>query len=356
MKDRLKEIDLEVAYWQRERLKLTHPLRQLFWECTLKCNMACRHCGSDCRVETSVPDMPFEEFEPVLDEVRARQPGVQVMVNTVGGEPLVRPDILDCGAKISGKGFIWGMVSNGKLIEASMVRELTRAGLRSLSVDIDGLEPEHNWLRRDHKAFDAAFNAIGHIRKAHGLTWDVITCVHKRNIDSLNEVKRLLVEAGVGRWRCFTIAPMGRAQGQDSLVLSGEELRRLMDFIVETRREGKIRLDYSCEGFLGDYEGEVRNHIFTCVAGLTVASVLADGGISGCLSIRSQYRQGNIHTDSFWDVWQHRFEPYRNRGWMKRGVCAHCDMFRYCEGSGFHLRNDKGDLALCHYRRLNGQD
>lgn len=43
--NQLQKIDLERAYWQRERLKLPHPLRQLFWECTLRCNLACRHCG-----------------------------------------------------------------------------------------------------------------------------------------------------------------------------------------------------------------------------------------------------------------------------------------------------------------------
>ena len=26
-----------------------HPLRQLFWECTFRCNVRCRHCGSDCK-------------------------------------------------------------------------------------------------------------------------------------------------------------------------------------------------------------------------------------------------------------------------------------------------------------------
>ena len=27
-----------------------HELRNLFWECTLRCNMNCRHCGSDCKI------------------------------------------------------------------------------------------------------------------------------------------------------------------------------------------------------------------------------------------------------------------------------------------------------------------
>ena len=45
-----------------------HRLDTLFWECTLRCNLACRHCGSDCRSDAAVPDMPLEEFLRVLDE------------------------------------------------------------------------------------------------------------------------------------------------------------------------------------------------------------------------------------------------------------------------------------------------
>ena len=41
-------------------MKEKHPLRQLFWESTLRCNMKCRHCGSDCKVSSLHPDMPFE--------------------------------------------------------------------------------------------------------------------------------------------------------------------------------------------------------------------------------------------------------------------------------------------------------
>ena len=43
-----------------------HPLRQIFWESTLRCNMKCRHCGSDCRVSSMHPDMPFEDFAKIL--------------------------------------------------------------------------------------------------------------------------------------------------------------------------------------------------------------------------------------------------------------------------------------------------
>lgn len=350
--NRLQEIDRERTYWQRERMKLLHPLRQLFWECTLRCNMSCLHCGSDCKKTSDIAEMPLERFLPVLDEVKAHQPNVRTMVSTVGGEPLVRQDIIECGRRITEKGFIWGMVSNGLLLDGPMMQELSKAGLRSLAVDVDGLRDSHNWLRNNEQSFDRVFNAIGHIRKAPHLVWDVITCVNSRNLPQLEDVKRMLIEAGVKKWRCFTIVPMGRAKDNPNLLLDDEQLRQLMDFIVRTRREGKIDLSYACEGFLGDYEGLVRGYHFSCHAGLTVASVLSNGDVSGCLSIRSHYTQGNIFTDGFWNVWQNRFLNYRNHEWMKRDECADCDMFKYCEGNGMHLRNDDGSLMLCHYKKL----
>ena len=124
-----------------------------------------------------------------------------------------------------------------------------------------------------------------------------------------------------------------------------------MDFIAQCRREG-FHVSYGCEGFLGNYEMQVRDHFFECYAGVNVASVLADGSISGCPSIRADYHQGNIYRDSFWEVWNNRFEPYRNREWMHKGECADCKMFRYCLGNGMHLRDDKGNLIVCHYHRL----
>lgn len=136
------------------------------------------------------------------------------------------------------------------------------------------------------------------------------------------------------------------------MVLTPEEFRGVMEFIKATRAEGRLRLSYSCEGYLGDYEGVVRSHAFRCDAGLMTASVLADGSISGCLSMRSNYHQGNIYRDSFWDVWLHRFQPYCQREWMRTGICADCQAWHYCEGNGMHLRADDGQLMHCNYLKL----
>lgn len=37
---------------------------------------------------------------------------------------------------------------------------------------------------------------------------------------------------------------------------------------------------------------------------------------------------------------------------MKKGACASCSFFRYCEGNGMHLHDNNGELLFCHLERL----
>ena len=182
--------------------------------------------------------------------------------------------------------------------------------------------------------------------------FDVVTCVNRRNYAELPRIKEALIGWGVRSWRIFTVFPMGRAADDPELQLPPDQFRGVLDFIKATRREGRIHASYGCEGFLGNYEGEVRDHFYSCEAGITAASVLVDGSISACASIRADYHQGNIYRDDLMDVWEHRFQPYRDREWMRTGACATCRYFKYCLGGGMHLRDGDGKLLFCHLERI----
>lgn len=184
------------------------------------------------------------------------------------------------------------------------------------------------------------------------LAFDVVTCVTGAMVPQLEAFRDMLLAEGVSHWRLFSIFPMGRAKHDPTLRITDEQFRTLMEFIRRTRREGRIDASYACEGFLGGYEAEVRDHFYECAAGVTVASIRVDGAISGCTSIRANFHQGNIYRDRFWEVWERRFAPFRDREWMRTGACADCRMFRYCQGGGMHLRDDDGSLLYCHYKRL----
>lgn len=347
------QLALRLERWRRHNLQQIHPLRQLFWESTLRCNVHCLHCGSDCTSSLQTPDMPAEDFLKVIDtEISPHVNPNKVLIIISGGEPLMRKDLSEIGRALQQRGYPWGMVTNGLAMTAERYRELRKNGLLTMTVSLDGLKDDHVWLRQHPLAFEGACQAIRLCVADKAMTWDVVTCVNQRTIDHLPEIRDFLWDMGVRDWRIFGIDPMGRAASNPELLLTDEQFRRLLDFIVAEREAGR-HVSYSCEGYLGTYEGRVRDHLYQCSAGISTASILIDGSISACTSIRGKYYQGNIYKDSFWQVWENEFKPYRDRTWMKKSEpCKDCKAFAFCEGNGMHLRREDGSLMLCHLDRI----
>jgi len=270
-----------------------------------------------------------------------------------GGEALLRNDIEICGKQLHDRGFPWGIVTNGYLLNEKKLDALVNSGLSSITISIDGFEEAHNWLRNNTHSYEHAIKAAKLLTNYINLKYDIVTCVNNKNFLKLNEFKDFLITNNIKEWRIFTIFPTGRAKQNAELSLSALQFKQLFDFIKQTRHENKIKLNYGCEGFLGEYEGDVRDNFFICAAGINVASVLADGSIGACPSIRNSFIQGNIYSDNFVDVWNNRFEKYRNRKWAKTGICTDCKYFKYCEGNGMHLRNgDNQQVAFCHLKKI----
>ncbi|MEA1877479.1 MAG: TIGR04133 family radical SAM/SPASM protein [Bacteroidota bacterium] len=356
MSDKLtlrKKLALELFRKYRKNTKSIHELDYLFWECTLRCNLNCLHCGSDCSKDALVKDMPVKDFIKAIDDIKTMVDPNKTMVVFTGGEPLMRKDLEEAGQELYNRGFPWGFVSNGMLLSPKRLQSLLKAGLRAVTISLDGMEDSHNWLRNHPQSFKKAVEAIRILAQVEDLRFDVVTCANKKSFTELDEIKNLLINTGVKEWRIFTITPIGRADEADELQLDNQQFRQLFDYIARIRKEKKISLNYGCEGFLGNYEGEVRDNLFFCRAGITVGSILVDGSISACPNLRSNFIQGNIYKDSFTDVWQNKYQIFRDRSWAKQGICANCKYFKYCEGNGLHLHNEDSDEPLfCHLHRM----
>lgn len=359
-------VGLELQRSLRHTSEQLHPLRSLFWECTLRCNMSCRHCGSDCKMQPAVPDMPAGDFLRVIDSITPHVDPHKTFIIVTGGEAMLRDDLEEVGRELYRREYPWGVVTNGYLLDEQRLKSLTAAGMHSITISLDGFEEQHNWIRRNPASFERATNAIKLLTQQKELLWDIVTCVNPKNYPTLPAFRDYLVELGVPAWRLFSIFPMGRAASDPDLQLTDGQYRGLLDFIKECRNNTQtakqssnkaiINVSYSCEGFLGEYEQRVRDHFFYCRSGIEVASIRCDGSISGCTSVRSHMDQGNIYKDDFWDVWQNRFKVMRDRSWARKGQCANCKAWRYCEGSGLHLYDDNGDLLACHYHRIKAAE
>ena len=334
-----------------------HELNYLFWECTTRCNLHCRHCGSDCTSIGTFKDMPLKDFLDALDTIphNYRPKGFTIVLT--GGEPLLRPDIVQVGKSIRSRGFGWGMVSNGFFYDEVMNRKLIDAGMGALTISLDGIGEDHNWMRGNPQSYERAVRAIAIAAKEKNLDFDVVTCVNKRNIGKLDDMLDLLSDLGVRRWRLFTIIPIGRAADDPEMQLSDGQLLYLMNHIAEQRKsggQGKTEVTFSCEGYLGPFEGKVRRNPFFCRAGINIASVLIDGSINACPNIdRKAFRQGNIHEDNLYDVWENGFRQFRAREWTKTGICSDCPVWEDCQGNGMHnWHGNLENVLTCHYSKI----
>lgn len=335
-----------------------HELTYLFWETTLACNLACRHCGSDCAPAAALSDeLSTDEVKAVFDTIAQDYDAKKITVAVTGGEPLLRADVFEVAAHMARLGFRWGMVTNGTLMTDKAVELCRRAGMGSVAVSIDGLERHHEYLR-GKGSFAPAIAGLERLRDADFLQiTEVVSCPTSDVIRDLDEVYNFMASLGIDQWRILPLAPIGRAKTKPGLLLSGSELRYLLDFIKAKRADKSAPLVMTLdeEGFLGqEFEREVREMPYFCFAGIHAASILADGAVSACPSVNRSFTQGNIRERRFSEIWEHEFGEFRDRRWMKRGECAECNSFADCKGNSMHLWDSREACGpnRCHLQVL----
>ncbi len=341
-----------VPLYQQHARKL-HELTYIFFELTNECNLTCLHCGSDCIKDSGVPNLPAEKVLGVLVDIKSKNDPHKISVVLSGGEPLCYPHVFQLGRQITELEFPWGMVTNGYAWNQKRVRQAKESGMCSATVSLDGLADTHDWLRGRQGSYNKAVNAISLLIDENFLqAIDVITCANRRNLNQLEAIADKLVALGLKEWRIFTISPIGRATEFSDLFLSPSEYNHLLTTIRRLRERSDIAVRLSESGYLGKHhELDVRDQYFFCRAGISVAGVMVNGDILACPNIDRRFRQGNIHQDSFMDVWEHKYQVFRDRAWMRVGRCKDCGEWRNCQGNSFHLWNlDKNEPKLCHCR------
>jgi radical SAM protein with 4Fe4S-binding SPASM domain len=340
---------LEQFIDQKEKLRADHPLRYLFWESTLRCNMSCLHCGSDC-VRDSSTQADELDIGTIKAELRSiaqvYEPGT-ITFAIIGGEPLVRKnDICEVGAYAAELGYHWGIVTNGLLLDDEAIHQIERSGLQTISISLDGLEREHDALRNRSGAFRSAMSAIERLlTRRFFRKFDVICCVSKLNIDKLEPFVDHLRQLQVPAIRFTPIFSHGRATRHSELILDKDDYLHLLRFVAAQReRQTDIRINLSEEGYWGpEWEGRVRDNLHYCGSGIVIGTILHNGDVIGCPSMSRAFVEGNLKNAPFIDLWQRGFSRYRaGRRDLFAAQCDGCEHWVLCEGGGLHLLDQTG--------------
>lgn len=343
----------------KEKQRELHELRDLLWECTLTCNANCKHCGSSAEKRKYDGELSTDEIKSAFKQIATDMDSSKIQIHVTGGEPLVRKDIFEVMEYATNElGFHWGLTTNGILLNDENIQKLKKANLETISISIDGLEKTHDNFRGVPSSYNTIMTNIKNLKKENFIKHlQVTTVFHKNNINELEELYNVMLDLGLDSWRVGPMDPIGRANENSDLLLNGEEIKKLLDFVKSNKNNKKLKILYACPGFLGlDYEKEVRESFFECRAGISVASILYNGDLFVCPDVPRIKRliQGNIRVDNFKDVWENKYQEFRKKDRTKCEKCAKCDEWEYCLGGAFHTWNfEKNEPNRCIYNMIN---
>jgi MoaA/NifB/PqqE/SkfB family radical SAM enzyme len=138
-----------------------HPA-YVVWELTLRCDHACKHCGSRAGVARD-NELTTDEALRVVDELAtlgARE------VALIGGEAYLHPGFLDIVRALRDRGMGAALVTGGRGITDELARSLAALELTHASVSVDGLEATHDRMRNLRGSWCTAMLALERLHAA----------------------------------------------------------------------------------------------------------------------------------------------------------------------------------------------
>jgi 12,18-didecarboxysiroheme deacetylase len=231
----------DVLRYNRQSAELPSNLLQfsadkrpvVVWNMTRRCNLKCIHCYSNSD-DTDFPDeLTTAEGKKLIDDLAKF--GAPVILFS-GGEPLLRPDLLELAQYATDKRMRAVISTNGILITSEIAARLQKVGLSYVGVSLDGLEKTHDRFRGKKGAYAAALAGIRNCRDA-GIKVGIRFTVNKHNLPDVGAMFDLLREEKIERLCFYHLVYTGRASKLRKEDLTHEETRKLLDLIMrETKK------------------------------------------------------------------------------------------------------------------------
>jgi uncharacterized radical SAM superfamily Fe-S cluster-containing enzyme len=164
---------------------------------TNRCNLACPICFANASVQDYIYEPSFEQIVDTLQTLRDSRPVAGRVVQFAGGEPTLHPDWFRILAKANEMGFSHVQcATNGlKFAEDSFAEKSREAGLHTLYLQFDGLNPElYEKIRGRKDLLDIKMKAIDNVRKAGLKIVYVPTIVKGVNDDQVPKIVQFALD------------------------------------------------------------------------------------------------------------------------------------------------------------------
>lgn len=218
--------------------------RLIFWEVTKGCNLRCIHCRATATELTSPLDLPTTNALNVIKQVS--QYSLPILVLS-GGEPLFRKDIFELARYATERGLRVALATNGTLVTEEIARKIVEAGVRRVSISLDGANAlTHDAFRGIPGAFNAALRGI-HNLKELGMSVQINMSIARHNAHELPAVLALAKSLGADALHTFLLVPVGCGVDiAESQMVPADEYEKILNWFYDRAQEGGIELKATC--------------------------------------------------------------------------------------------------------------
>jgi radical SAM protein with 4Fe4S-binding SPASM domain len=320
------------------------------WEVTAACNLSCEYCRASASASPDEGELSTVEALAFIDQVAPLKP----MIILSGGEPLLRPDVFDLAEYARDRGIRVSLATNGTLLSPEMVRRIKQAGIKRISISLDGPGPEVHDAARGSGSFDLAMRGIRNLRGE--VDFQINMTITKGNLDQVGATMDLAERLGAVAFHLFFLVPTGR--GSEEELVTPEEQDEILRWVAQECKNRKIEVKVTCAPQYGRVVREVLTESerkgmmgSACLAGTSFVFVSRTGDVCPCGYL--PVVAGNVRMESFPEIWENSpvFLDLRKR--ELGGRCGRCDYRKVCGGCRARAYAKTGDYLesdpLCGY-------
>jgi radical SAM protein with 4Fe4S-binding SPASM domain len=332
---------------------------------TRRCNLRCAHCYLDAgtRELGGGDELGTAEVTALLERIAILSD--ETMVVLTGGEPLLRPDVLDLARHAAGLGLMVVVGTNGTLLDEARVAALQEAGVRAVGISLDSLDPAyHDGFRGVAGTWKQTMAGIDACRRA-GLMFQIHFSVTDDNADELDDMIAFARSAGASVLNVFFLVCTGR--GERVTNISRDVYERVLGRVAQAaREEDELLVRARCAPHFNRIALETdpplpvtRLHGYEaggCLAGTRYCRVTPEGELTPCPYMDAC--AGSIRERDFAELWRSAPVFARLRAPALEGRCGACEYAKVCGGCRARALAKSGNLMgedfLCAYQPRGG--
>ena len=298
------------------------PPMGILLEITHRCPLNCIYCSNPLELARQDQELGTEEWLRIIDE--AADLGV-LQIHFSGGEPLLRPDLLQLIHRANERGMFANLITSGIGLTRRKLDELVEANLGCFQLSLQGATEQTMQIVAGGPFWKKKLEVAGWVREV-GLPLTVNSVLHAQNLHEVGAILDLAYEMGADEIELANTQYYGWALlNRDHLLPSREQIEEAARVVEDRRQRYGEHMDIVW--VVPDYYDDFPK---PCMGGWgdSLLSVTPEGTVQPCLSAQviPALNLPNARDRDLRSIWYESgaFNAYRGFDWMEE-PCRSCD-------------------------------